>query len=71
MEIVLEENLNTKEEISFAKIDFAANKMYISYKNDPWSIDEVKKAIAEIESDPITVYEEAQMIQAKEDKKKN
>lgn len=45
--------------------------MYISYKNDPWSIDEVKKAIAEIESDPITVYEEAQMIQAKEDKKKN
>ena len=44
--------------------------MYISYKNDPWSIDEVKKAIAEIESDPITVYEEAQMIQAKEDKTK-
>ena len=44
--------------------------MYISYRNDPWSIDEVKKAITEVESDPITVYEEAQMIQAKEGKKK-
>lgn len=66
----VEENLKTKEDISFAKIDFTANKMYISYRNDPWSIDEVKKAIAEVESDPITVYEEAQMIQAKEGKKK-
>ena len=66
----VEENLNTKDDISFAKIDFTANKMYISYRNDPWSIDEVKKAIAEVESAPITVYEEAQMIQAKEGKKK-
>ena len=54
----VEEHLNTKEEVENAKIDFSANKMYISYKNKPWTVEEIIKIIAEVESDPLEIYEE-------------
>ena len=53
-----ERYLNTREEIEEAKIDFAANKMYISYKEEAYSLDKLKSAIKEVESDPLDIREE-------------
>ena len=53
-----ERHLNTKGFIEEARIDFAANKMYITFKSEPLSIDSIKKVIAEVESDPLLIYEE-------------
>ena len=52
-----ERHLNTKENINSAHIDFAANKMYISYKEKPLSVEEICKIIAEVESDPLNISE--------------
>ena len=52
-----ERHLNTKEFIESATLDFAANKLYISYKEEAISIDELKKVIKEVESDPLDIYE--------------
>ena len=53
-----ERHLNTKCEIVDAKIDFAANKMYITYENKALPLEDVKKIIAEVEDDPLNLYEE-------------
>ncbi len=53
-----ERHLNSKENIEFAKIDFTANKMFITFKETALSINEVAAAIAEVESDPLDLYEE-------------
>ena len=52
-----ERHLNTKEYIEEARIDFAANKMYITYKKEPLSLNELQKVIAEVESDPLEMCE--------------
>ena len=53
-----ERHLNGKEYIEEVKIDFATNKMYITYKEKPLDIKELAKAIAEVEDDPLELYEE-------------
>ena len=47
------------------KIDFSANKMYITYTQKILTVEELKKIISEIESDPLVIYEE----KIKEEKK--
>ena len=54
----VEEHGNSKKEIEYAKIDFSANKLYITYKNNPWTIQELINIIKEVESDPLVIYEE-------------
>ena len=58
----VETYLNSKEEISYAKIDFSANKLYITYKNNPWTIEELVKVIEEVESDSLEIYEEGNLL---------
>ena len=53
-----ERYLNNKDFIETAKIDFAANKMYITYKVNHLKVEELKKLIKEVESDPLEIYEE-------------
>ena len=53
-----EKHLNTKADIESAKIDFSANKLYISYRDRVWSMHELAAAISEVESDPLDIYEE-------------
>lgn len=53
-----ERHLNTKENVEIATLDFAANKLYITYKGNAWTISELKKVIAEVENDPLIIYEE-------------
>lgn len=54
-----EKHLNSKDNISECKIDFATNKMYISFNGNACSVEEVSSIIAEVESDPLTLYEES------------
>ena len=53
-----ERHLNTKEYIETARLDFAGNKLYISYKEKPLTVNEIVEVIKELESDPLDVYEE-------------
>lgn len=53
-----ERHLNTKENVEVATLDFAANKLYITYNGDAWTLSELKRVIAEVENDPLNIYEE-------------
>ena len=53
-----ERHLNTKDYIESATLDFAANKLYITYKETPLTLDQLKKVIKEVEDDPLIIYEE-------------
>lgn len=52
-----EAHLNRNKAISYARLDFAGNRLYITYKDNALSIDELKKTIAEVESDPLDISE--------------
>ena len=52
-----EAHLNKDKNISYARMDFAGNRLYLNFKDNEYSIDEIKKIIAEVESDPIEISE--------------
>ena len=47
--------LNHDNRIEYARIDFAGNRLYITYKDKELSIDEIKKLIKQIESNDVYV----------------
>ena len=53
-----ERHLNSKEGVEVATLDFAANKLYITYNGNAWTLNELKRVIAEVENDPLNIYEE-------------
>jgi len=53
-----ERHLASQEYIEEIKIDFPTNKMFITYSEKPLSVKELAKVIAEVESDPLELYEE-------------
>ena len=63
-----EAHLNKDKNISYARMDFAGNRLYLNFKDNEYSIDEIKKIIAEVESDPIEISESDGSVQ-KSDKK--
>ena len=52
-----EKHLNKHPAIDSCIIDFAGNKLHIEYSKNELTIDEIKKAIAEVETDPIEISE--------------
>lgn len=52
-----EAHLNKDIDINYCRLDFSMNKMYITYQEKEWSIDKLKKKIAEVESDPLDIHE--------------
>ena len=52
-----EKHLNTQDNIELARLDFAGNRLYITYKKNPLSVEELKKVIAQVESDPLDIHE--------------
>ena len=52
-----EAHLNKDKEINYCRLDFSMNKMYITYENKEWDIKDLKKKIAEVESDPLEIHE--------------
>ena len=52
-----EAHLNRDENVNYCRLDFAGNRLYLNYKNEEYSIDQIKAIIAEVESDPIEITE--------------
>ena len=52
-----EKHLNKHPAINSAVIDFAKDKMFIEFKDQELTIDDILKSIAEVESDPIEISE--------------
>ena len=50
-----ESHLAKHENIEECHIDFSTNKMYITFKNQSLSVEEIAKVIAEVESDPLDI----------------
>ena len=50
-----ESHLSKHESIEECHIDFSTNKMYITFKNQSLSVEEIAKVIAEVESDPLDI----------------
>ena len=50
-----EEHLGKHESIDYCHIDFSTNKMFITYKEEPLSVEEIASVIAEVESDPLDI----------------
>ena len=50
-----EEHLAKHEQIDSCHIDFSTNKMYITYKNEQLSVEEIATIIAQVESDPLDI----------------
>ena len=52
-----EEHLNKQDNIEYCHIDFSTNKMFITFKEEPNTVEEIKEIIAHVESDPLDIYD--------------
>ena len=52
-----EVHLAKQESIDYCHIDFSTNSLFITYKNEPLTVEEIKKIIAQVESDPLEIYD--------------
>ena len=52
-----ETHLNKHEKIDSCHIDFSTNKMFVTYKDKELEVEEIKKVIAQVESDPLDIYD--------------
>ena len=50
-----EQHIAKQEEVEYAHLDFAGNKLYITFKNESWDIDKLAAVIKEVESDPLDI----------------
>ena len=51
----VERYLNKKEDIVEASLDFANDRLYIKYKEEPYTLEQLKSVIKEVESDPLRI----------------
>ncbi len=51
----VERYLNKDEKINEATLDFANDRLYINYREEPYTLDELKAKIKEVESDPLRI----------------
>ena len=59
-------HLAKQEGIEDAHIDFSTNKLFITYKNKPFTIEQIKQVIAQVESDPLDISEIEGKVEHKE-----
>ena len=52
-----EEHLSKHEKIDYCHIDFSTNKMFITYKKEELTVEEISSVIAQVESDPLDIYD--------------
>ena len=50
-------HLAKQEDIESVHIDFSTNKLFIAYKDKPFTVEQIKKIIAQVESDPLDIHE--------------
>lgn len=61
-----ENHLSKHPDVEYARIDFAGNKLYITFKNGEWGVEKLSTVIKEVESDPLEISEATE--KKKEDK---
>ena len=52
-----EAHLAKQEDIESCHIDFSTNKLFVTYKNKPYTVEQIAKVIAQVESDPLDIKE--------------
>ena len=52
-----EQHLAKQEGVESCHIDFSTNKLFITYKNKPFTVEQIAKIIAQVESDPLDIHE--------------
>ena len=53
-----EKHIARHKDVSYTHLDFSNNKLYITFKNDGWTCEELANIIKEVESDPLEISEE-------------
>lgn len=61
----VERFLNKQPDIQSATIDFTNERLYITYKNEPFDVETLKDKIKEVESDPLRIEKMASKINSK------
>lgn len=51
----IERHLNTDGQVAHASLDFATGRLFITFKEESWTIAEVSAKIAEVEEDPLVI----------------
>lgn len=51
----IERHLNTDGQVAHASLDFATGRLFITFKEESWTIVEVSAKIAEVEEDPLVI----------------
>ena len=52
-----EQHLAKQEDVESCHIDFSTNKLFMTYKNKPFTVEQIAKIIAQVESDPLDIHE--------------
>ncbi len=52
-----EEHLSKQENISYVRLDFSGNKLFITYKDKPWNEEQLAKVIKEVEHNELYIKE--------------
>ncbi len=52
-----EQHLVKQEGVESCHIDFSTNKLFMTYKNKPFTVEQIAKIIAQVESDPLDIHE--------------
>ena len=60
-----ETHLANHESIDYCHIDFSTNKMFVTYKDKPLSVEQIAKIIEEVESDPLEIRDLEEKINKK------
>ena len=55
-----EKHIAKQNDVEYAHLDFSNNKLYVTFKEDIWSIDKLANVIKEVESDPLEISLENQ-----------
>lgn len=52
-----ENHLAKHPDVEYVRIDFAGNKLYITFKDKEWDVEQLRNIIKEVESDPLEISE--------------
>ena len=50
-----ESHIAKQKDVEYARLDFTGNKLYITFKDEPWDVDKLASVIKEVESDPLEI----------------
>ncbi len=52
-----EKHIANHKDVEYAHLDFAGNKLYITFKGETWDVDKLASIIEEVEDDPLDISE--------------